>query len=82
MWPKTNSQANVPERIPNHNLSIYGTYDQYVSINTISIADDTLVDIYDITGRKVYDNVKWNEVKERLDSGIYIINGAKYLFKK
>lgn len=68
--------------MPNHNLSIYGTYDQYVSINTISIADDTLVDIYDITGRKVYDNVKWNEVKERLDSGIYIINGAKYLFKK
>lgn len=68
--------------MPNHDLSIYDTYDQYVSINTISIADDTLVDIYDITGRKVYDNVKWNEVKERLDSGIYIINGAKYLFKK
>lgn len=74
--------ADVPERMPNHDLSIYGTYDLFDSINSISIADDTLVAIYDITGRKVYDNVKWSEVKERLDSGIYIINGCKYMFKK
>lgn len=75
-------KEEIPETMPAHDVVIYGTTTGSSAIGDIFFEDKECLTISKLNGMVVYDHVKGNEVKGRLNSGIYIINGRKVVIKK
>ncbi len=75
-------QEEVPTVMPAHDVDIHGTTSEIIpdSIETIVAASQDETDIYDLQGRLVIKKADAGQLS-RLPSGIYIINGMKYLKK-
>ena len=74
--------TEIPETMPAYDLDIYGTYTSTSSIANIQIDDNERVVIYTLSGFVIYKNVLWHEVQSKLENGLYIINGTKYLIRR
>lgn len=72
----------IPETMPAHDVDIYGTYSEMSGVNTILFDNDALVTVCNVTGQVLFNNVEWQNVKDKLERGLYIINGEKYLVRK
>ena len=63
-------------------IEIHGVASEKVSSALSVIFDnDELLTIYNINGVLIYKNIRPEEVKNRLATGVYIINGKKVLIK-
>ena len=71
----------IPEKMPAHDVDIYATYSGETSIASIKLDDDTNVTIGTLNGYILYRNEIWENVKDKLEKGIYIINGVKFFIK-
>ena len=71
----------IPERMPAHDLEIYGTYTDYSVVHELPAECNGIVNIYDLTGRLLYERVSAPSVKELLVPGLYLIQGHKFLMK-
>ena len=74
--------TEIPETMPAYDLDIYGTYTSTSSIADIQIDDNERVVIYTLSGFVICKNVLWHEVQSKLENGLYIINGTKYLIRR
>ncbi len=74
---------DVPETMPAHDVVVTGTMsvDPSSSVNTIGVAADDAVTVFDLNGKLLFKNVKASEVAGRLTPGVYIINGKKVMIK-
>ena len=72
---------DVPETMPAHDLAVYGTTSEVNSVAGVSFDDDTLVNVFTVNGVLVLRNVRAAEALERLEPGIYIINGKKMVIR-
>lgn len=75
-------KTEIPETMPAHDVHIYGTYSPINSVESIEIDDNAAVTVVSITGQTLYRNAVWSEVKDKLENGLYIVNGVKYLIRK
>ena len=73
---------DIPETMPAHDVNVYGTCSAINSIGTINSDYNTKVTICTLNGQVLYKNVNWHKVKDELVTGIYIVNGVKYLIRK
>ena len=72
----------IPATMPAHDVEIHGVASEKVSSALSVIFDnDELLTIYNINGVLIYKNIRPEEVKNRLATGVYIINGKKVLIK-
>lgn len=67
-------EGEIPERMPAHDLAIYGHTGDGVGVITVGADKVEAEGVYDIQGRHLNDT-------ERLDQGLYIINGKKIYIK-
>lgn len=74
-------KEEVPETMPAHEVVIHGTTSGTSAIDEIILEGDESVTICNLNGVVIYENVKADEVKDRLVPGIYIVNGRKVLVK-
>ncbi len=73
----------IPEFMPARDVDIYGTYSHLdTSISSVDIDDNAKVTVCNLNGSILYRNVCWQDVKNRLQKGVYIINGVKRLVRK
>lgn len=72
----------IPETMPAHDVDIHGTYSDTSSISDILIDDNQKVVICTLNGFVIYKNVLWHDVQSKLENGLYIINGTKYLIQR
>ena len=73
---------DIPEIMPAHDVDIYATYSGETSIASIKLDDDTNVTVGTLNGKILYKNEIWENVKDKLDKGIYIVNGVKMFIRK
>ncbi|MDE6379497.1 MAG: InlB B-repeat-containing protein [Muribaculaceae bacterium] len=71
----------VPETMPAHDVDIYGTTAEGNSVALLPFGDDIPADVFSLDGRLLVKGLKTSEVRNRLSSGIYIINGKKIIIK-
>lgn len=50
------------------------------SVDNISVVDSTRVDVYNLSGEKICNQVDINTISRQLPAGIYVINGKKVIF--
>ena len=72
----------IPETMPAHDVDIHGTYSELSSLISVNIDDDSKVTVCNLSGFILYKDASWRDVRNRLDAGLYIINGEKYLIRK
>ena len=72
----------IPETMPAHDVDIHGTYSELSSLISVNIDDDAKVTVCNLSGFILYKDASWRDVRNRLDAGLYIINGGKYLIRK
>ena len=65
---------DVPATMPAHDLTIYSSYTLGIEDLT---ADGGCVDIYSVSGLKLYGNVRLEDGLRKLPTGIYIVGGKK-----
>ena len=75
-WKET-----VPQTMPAHDVTIHGTYVDYSGVSKIRIDDNDKVSVYTLNGQVLCRDRNWRDVKESLRSGVYIINGVKYMVR-
>ena len=75
-------QEEIPQTMPAHDLDIHGTYSAKSYLESIFSNDNNIVTICTISGQILYKNATLTEVIDRLENGIYIINGKKILIRK
>lgn len=70
--------SEIPETMPAHDVIITGSFE----VNSINeITTDTRVDVYDLQGIKVQEQVLSKELEKILPQGVYIVNGRKLVVK-
>ena len=72
----------IPATMPAYDLNIYGTYSLINAVALVGLDDDCEVRVCDINGLVIFSAIIWEEAKEKLTSGLYFINGKKYLIRK
>ena len=75
-WKET-----VPQTMPAHDVTIHGTYVDYSGVSGIRIDDNEKVSVYTLNGQVLCKDKNWRDVRESLRSGVYIINGVKYMVR-
>ena len=68
----------LPEKMPAHDLTVYG---KTVITGIENECATTIVDVYNLQGIKVLDNVSLQEARQRLPRGLYIVNGKPLYIK-
>ena len=71
----------IPETMPAHDVDIHGTYSKISGVDLIRIDGDVRVTVCTVNGHILHNNRRWDEVKQHLSEGLYIINGVKYLIR-
>ena len=72
----------IPATMPAYDLNIYGTYSLINAVALVGLDDDCEVRVCDINGLVIFSAIIWEEAKEKLTTGLYFINGKKYLIRK
>ncbi len=72
--------SDIPETMPAMDITVTGTFKIDTSINDI-LSSDRKVNVYNLNGRKLYEQKSLSEVLKQLPKGIYIINGQKIRVK-
>ena len=72
----------IPETMPAHDLDLHAVTKEVSSVMQIEIDSEELVAVYTPSGHVLFRNAQWGDVRTRLGSGIYIINGVKYMVGK
>ncbi len=67
----------IPETMPAHDVEIHGTTSANSGLQNIFTDENDLLTVYSLNGALLLRNVTVQQAKERLRSGIYIINGKK-----
>ena len=67
-------EEDIPERMPARDVEIHGTTSEVsVDVATIIADGNTLVDIYNIYGIRLWHNIRIKDVPTKLNSGYYIM---------
>lgn len=74
--------TEIPETMPAYDLDIYGTYSDLSSIASIYIDNNENVTIYSVSGMLICKDMNWSEIADKLENGLYIINGHKVIIKR
>lgn len=70
--------SEIPQTMPAHDVVITGSFE----VNSINeITTDTRVDVYNLQGIKVQEQVLSKELEKILPQGVYIVNGRKLVVK-
>ena len=72
----------IPATMPAHDLDLHAVTKEVSSVMQIEIDSEELVAVYTPSGHVLFRNAQWGDVRTRLGSGIYIINGVKYMVGK
>ena len=72
----------IPETMPAHDLDLHAVTKEVSSVMQIEIDSEELVTVYTSSGHVLFRNAQWGDVRTRLGSGLYIINGVKYMIGK
>ncbi|MBP3511709.1 MAG: InlB B-repeat-containing protein [Prevotella sp.] len=72
--------SDIPETMPAMDITVTGTFKIDTSINDI-LSSDRKVNVYNLNGRKLYEQKSLSEALKQLPKGIYIINGQKIRVK-
>ena len=72
----------IPETMPAHDLDLHAVTKEVSSVMQIEIDSEELVTVYTSSGHVLFRNAQWGDVRTRLGSGLYIINGVKYMVGK
>ena len=70
---------DVPETMPAHDVEIHGTTSAQSALSSIFVDENTLLTVYNLSGRLLLKDVTIREASDRLSKGIYIINGRKVI---
>ena len=70
--------SEVPETMPAEDVTVEGAF----TVNGIeSVIANNRVDVYNLNGVMIKSQVPVSTLEEKLSSGIYIINGKKFVVK-
>lgn len=70
--------SEIPQTMPAHDVVVTGSFE----VNGIDeITTDTRVDVYNLQGIKVQEQVLSKELEKILPQGVYIVNGRKLVVK-
>ena len=70
---------DVPDTMPAHDVEIHGTTSAQSALSSIFVDENTLLTVYNLSGRLLLKDVTIREASDRLSKGIYIINGRKVI---
>ena len=72
----------IPETMPAHDLDLHAVTKEVSSVMQIEIDSEEHVTVYTSSGHVLFRNAAWGDVRSRLGSGLYIINGMKFIIGK
>ena len=74
-------QEAIPETMPAYDLVITGSFGIETGLDSVDNDEEETLTVYTVNGMLICKDVPAYEVKGKLQSGLYIINGKKVLVK-
>ena len=74
--------SDIPETMPAHDIIIEGSFKIASGIEKLMNDNNGYVTIYSINGVLIKRNILYQDIKEDIPDGLYIVNGKKIMIKR